>query len=334
MVNNKFGKYTFVILLLLILYISFLIVKPLLPYIVLAFVLGSAMYPLTKRFNERIKNKTIVAFIMILLVLVILILPLSYTVGNLINQASGVYKSFDPQIIDEISDYLSGVSGKEVDVSAYLIKSISEIRNYIISSIPEFIESISGMVLGLFVMFFTLFYIVRDGETIKKSLSDLVPLNDEYKTRLIEDIDKVTRGVINGQVLTAVIQGIVGGLGFFIFGVPNPIFWGFIMVILAIIPLLGTAMIWVPAGIIELMSGNYVSGVGILLFGAIIVGNLDNLLRPRLISGKTKVHPVVILIGFLGGLKLMGIIGFIVGPVILAILLTLIRFYNRDLKSF
>ena len=334
MANNKFGKYTFVIFLLLILYISFLIVKPLLPYIVLAFVLGSAMYPLTKRFNERIKNKTIVAFIMILLVLVILILPLSYTVGNLINQASGVYKSFDPQIIDEISDYLSGVSGKEVDVSAYLIKSISEIRNYIISSIPEFIESISGMVLGLFVMFFTLFYIVRDGETIKKSLSDLVPLNDEYKTRLIEDIDKVTRGVINGQVLTAVIQGIVGGLGFFIFGVPNPIFWGFIMVILAIIPLLGTAMIWVPAGIIELMSGNYVSGVGILLFGAIIVGNLDNLLRPRLISGKTKVHPVVILIGFLGGLKLMGIIGFIVGPVILAILLTLIRFYNRDLKSF
>ena len=147
MVNNKFGKYTFVILLLLILYISFLIVKPLLPYIVLAFVLGSAMYPLTKGFNQRIKNKTIVAFIMILLVLVILILPLSYTVGNLINQASGVYKSFDPQIIDEISDYLSGVSGKEVDVSAYLIKSISEIRNYIISSIPEFIESISGMVL-------------------------------------------------------------------------------------------------------------------------------------------------------------------------------------------
>ena len=332
MANNKFGKYTFVIFLLLILYISFLIVKPLLPYIVLAFVLGSAMYPLTKGFNQRIKNKTIVAFIMILLVLVILILPLSYTVGNLINQASGVYKSFDPQIIDEISDYLSGVSGKEVDVNAYLIKSISEIRNYIISSIPEFIESISGMVLGLFVMFFTLFYIVRDGETIKKSLSDLVPLNDEYKTRLIEDIDKVTRGVINGQVLTAVIQGIVGGLGFFIFGVPNPIFWGFIMVILAIIPLLGTAMIWVPAGVIELMSGNYVSGVGILLFGAIIVGNLDNLLRPRLISGKTKVHPVVILIGFLGGLKLMGIIGFIVGPVILAILLTLIRFYNRDLK--
>ena len=334
MANNKFGKYTFVIFLLLILYISFLIVKPLLPYIVLAFVLGSAMYPLTKRFNERIKNKTIVAFIMILLVLVILILPLSYTVGNLINQASGVYKSFDPQIIDEISDYLSGVSGKEVDVSAYLIKSISEIRNYIISSIPEFIESISGMVLGLFVMFFTLFYIVRDGETIKKSLSDLIPLNDEYKTKVIEEIDKVTRGVINGQVLTAVIQGIVGGLGFFIFGVPNPIFWGFIMVILAIIPLLGTAMIWVPAGVIGLMSGNYVSGVGILLFGAIIVGNLDNLLRPRLISGKTKVHPVVILIGFLGGLKLMGIIGFIVGPVILAILLTLIRFYNRDLKSF
>jgi len=332
MANNKFGKYTFVIFLLLILYISFLIVKPLLPYIVLAFVLGSAMYPLTKRFNERIKNKTIVAFIMILLVLVILILPLSYTVGNLINQASGVYKSFDPQIIDEISDYLSGVSGKEVDVSAYLIKSISEIRNYIISSIPEFIESISGMVLGLFVMFFTLFYIVRDGETIKKSLSDLIPLNDEYKTKVIEEIDKVTRGVINGQVLTAVIQGIVGGLGFFIFGVPNPIFWGFIMVILAIIPLLGTAMIWVPAGVIGLMSGNYVSGVGILLFGAIIVGNLDNLLRPRLISGKTKVHPVVILIGFLGGLKLMGIIGFIVGPVILAILLTLIRFYNRDLK--
>lgn len=334
MANNKFGKYTFVIFLLLILYISFLVLKPLLPYVVLAFILGSALSPVTKKLNDIIKNKTLVSFIMIILVLIILILPLSYLVGNLINQASGVYKSFDPEIIENVSDYLSGVSGKEVDVNAYLIKSISEIRNYIISSIPEFIESISGMVLGLFVMFFTLFYIVRDGDSIKKSLSDLIPLNDEYKLKLIEDIDRVTRGVINGQVLTAIIQGVLGGIGFFIFGIPNPAFWGFIMTILAIIPFLGTTIVWLPAGIMQLFSGNYFSGIGILLFGGIIVMNIDNILRPKLISGKAKVHPVVILVGFLGGLKLMGFIGFILGPVILAVLLTFVRFYNRDLKGF
>src|SRR3989344_5015928 len=239
MANNKFGKYTFVVLLLLILYLSFLTIRPFLPYIVLAFILASAIYPLTARFNERIKNKTVVALVMICLVFLILIVPMGYMVGSLISQTSGVYKSFDPETINEISIFLSEASGKDVDVNNYIIASFSEIKNYIINSIPQFIESVSGIVLGFFVMFF----LIKDGDTIKKSLSDLIPLNPEYKTRVIEEIDNVTRGVIDGQVLTAIIQGVLGGIGFFIFGIPNPIFWGFIMTILAIIPLLGTTIV-------------------------------------------------------------------------------------------
>src|SRR3990167_8907401 len=314
MANNKFGKYTFVVLLLLILYLSFLTIRPFLPYIVLAFILASAIYPLTARFNERIKNKTVVALVMICLVFLILIVPMGYMVGSLISQTSGVYKSFDPETINEISIFLS------------------EIKNYIINSIPQFIESVSGIVLGFFVMFFILFYLIKDGDTIKKSLSDLIPLNPEYKTRVIEEIDNVTRGVIDGQVLTAIIQGILGGIGFFIFGIPNPIFWGFIMTILAIIPLLGTTIVWLPAGILEILSKDYFSGFGILLYGGLIVMNIDNILRPKLISKRTNIHPAVILVGFLGGMKLIGLMGFIIGPVILAVLLTLLKFYNRDLK--
>ena len=332
MANNKFGKYTFVVLLLLILYLSFLTIRPFLPYIVLAFILASAIYPLTARFNERIKNKTVVALVMICLVFLILIVPMGYMVGSLISQTSGVYKSFDPETINEISIFLSEASGKDVDVNNYIIASFSEIKNYIINSIPQFIESVSGIVLGFFVMFFILFYLIKDGDTIKKSLSDLIPLNPEYKTRVIEEIDNVTRGVIDGQVLTAIIQGVLGGIGFFIFGIPNPIFWGFIMTILAIIPLLGTTIVWLPAGILEILSKDYFSGFGILLYGGLIVMNIDNILRPKLISKRTNIHPAVILVGFLGGMKLIGLMGFIIGPVILAVLLTLLKFYKRDLK--
>ena len=332
MANNKFGKYTFVVLLLLILYLSFLTIRPFLPYIVLAFILASAIYPLTARFNERIKNKTVVALVMICLVFLILIVPMGYMVGSLISQTSGVYKSFDPETINEISIFLSEASGKDVDVNNYIIASFSEIKNYIINSIPQFIESVSGIVIGFFVMFFILFYLIKDGDTIKKSLSDLIPLNPEYKTRVIEEIDNVTRGVIDGQVLTAIIQGVLGGIGFFIFGIPNPIFWGFIMTILAIIPLLGTTIVWLPAGILEILSKDYFSGIGMLLYGGLTVMNIDNILRPKLISKRTNVHPAVILVGFLGGMKLIGLMGFIIGPVILAVLLTLLKFYNRDLK--
>jgi predicted PurR-regulated permease PerM len=129
--------------------------------------------------------------------------------------------------------------------------------------------------------------------------------------------------------MTAIIQGLLGALALMIFGVSNWVFWGVIMIIMAFLPLLGTPIIWGPAGIGLIMEGHTGRGIGLLIVGATIVMNVDNFIRPRLVSGRTKVHPVLILIGVLGGLQIFGFIGMLVGPLILALMVALIKFYEE-----
>ena len=149
------------------------------------------------------------------------------------------------------------------------------------------------------------------------------------KESLFYEVRTVTQAVLYGQVLTAVIQGSLGAFGLLVFGISNWLFWGAIMIIMAFLPVLGTPIIWVPAAVGKILEGDMTRGVGLLIFGATIVMNIDNFLRPRLVSGRTKVHPVLILIGVLGGLKVFGFIGMLVGPLILAILVAIIKFYEQ-----
>ena len=128
----------------------------------------------------------------------------------------------------------------------------------------------------------------------------------------------------------AVLQGILGGIGFFVVGIPNPVFWGFIMTILAFLPIVGTGLIWGPAGIILIAEGNIIWGIFLLVYGFFIVAGIDNIIRPRIISGKGKIHPIVALIGIIGGLKVFGFLGIIIGPLIAALFITMAEFFYED----
>jgi predicted PurR-regulated permease PerM len=125
------------------------------------------------------------------------------------------------------------------------------------------------------------------------------------------------------------LQGALGTLGLLIFGVPKWLFWGAIMMLTAFIPFLGTPIVWIPAVASLLLGGNTARGIGLLIYSATLVMNIDNFLRPKLMSGRTQVHPVLILIGVLGGLKVFGIVGMLVGPLILALLVAFVRFYEE-----
>lgn len=182
---------------------------------------------------------------------------------------------------------------------------------------------------GLFIMFFVMYYGFRDGEGFIKRIRDLLPLEPALKESLFYEVRTITQAVLYGQVMTALIQGTLGGIGLLIFGISNWLFWGAIMIIMAFLPLLGTPLIWVPAAVSQILDGETARGVGLLIYGSTIVMNIDNVLRPRLMSGRTKVHPVLILLGVLGGLKIFGFIGMLVGPLILAVLVAFTKFYEQ-----
>jgi len=258
-----------------------------------------------------------------------MILPTIYLVSELVSQVSGAYSSFQADSLNQVGDYVNRITNGRVDLNEEITPTLDQIRKSIVGLAPNILGSISEFLLGMFIMFFVMFYGFREGHGFMAYLKDLLPLEAELKDSLFYELKTVTQAVLYGQVLTAVIQGGLGTLGLLVFGVKNWLFWGALMIITALLPVLGTPLIWVPAAVGLILDGETTRGVALLVYGATIVMNIDNFLKPKLVSGRTKVHPVLILIGVLGGLSVFGFIGMLVGPLILAMLVALIKFYEQ-----
>ena len=216
--------------------------------------------------------------------------------------------------------------------------STSDIANQIGKAVVNFAERITAelaaaavpLVLGLVIASFVIYYGFAEGETFYAKLRHVIPLPDDIEESLFRDIRRVTNVVFIGNILVSVLGGVVGALSFVIFGVPNAVFWGFIMIILGILPLVGAPIIWGPAAAYLFVQGNVVGAVGILIInGGIVIGYVDNILRPKLIGKAANVHPVLVLIGILGGLEAFGALGFVIGPLVLAVFIALIRSYTE-----
>src|SRR5262249_16030897 len=210
-----------------------------------------------------------------------------------------------------------------------LNSGLEQIRSWILGLAPNILGSIGDLLLGLFIMFFVMYYGLMDGERFVTRIRQLLPLEPSLKESLFYELRTITQAVLYGQVMTALVQGALGAVGLLIFGVANWLFRGAIMVVIAFLPLVGTPIVWVPAAISLILEGSTARGIGLLIYGGALVMNIDNFLRPRLMSGRTKVHPVLIMIGVLGGLKVVGFVGLLVGPLILALLVAFVRFYEE-----
>jgi predicted PurR-regulated permease PerM len=308
--------------------LGIMIMSPFLSYIVLAGILTYVLFPIYRFILQRTHRPELSSALSILIALLIMVLPTVYLATELVQQVSGAYNNFRAENLQRVGDYMSGLTGNRVDFQEMLDAALIQIRQSIVGLAPDVLGSITSLVLGLFIMFFVMFYGFREGEGFLSHIKDLLPLDPVLKESLFYEMRTITQAVLYGQVMTAVIQGALGGLGLLVFGVPNWIFWGAVMMITAFLPVLGTPMIWVPAAVGQIMDGEMARGIGLLIFGTIVVMNIDNFLRPRLVSGRTKVHPVLILIGVLGGLKVFGFVGMLIGPLVLALLMALIKFYE------
>jgi predicted PurR-regulated permease PerM len=306
------------------------ITLPFLSYIVLAGILTYTLFPIYQFLNRRTRTAGIAAGLVIVLALVLMILPTVYLVSELVDQVKGTYTTLQTDSLQQVGDYLNSLTNLDVDFQEMLSSMLDQVRQSIVGLAPNILGSISELLLGLFIMFFVMFYGFREGQAFMTYLKELLPLEVGLKDSLFHEIRTVTQAVLYGQVLTAVIQGALGGLGLLVTGVPNALFWGAIMMITAFVPLLGTPLIWVPAAVGLMMDGQMTRGILLLVYGATIVMNIDNFLRPKLVSGRSKVHPVLILIGVLGGLRVFGFIGMLIGPLVLAILVALIKFYEQN----
>ncbi|MDD3497945.1 MAG: AI-2E family transporter [Candidatus Moranbacteria bacterium] len=337
--------YFFMLVLIGITILVFLLFKPFLSAIFTAAILAATFRSPYKLLLKNIKNKMASSLLTCFLVLFVIVIPMLIVLGLVVNELGGAYQKFvtnNEFYHDRISEIIHLVK------SSPLVQSFSMERFLEQEQIGESLKTISGnilmifqktyqnviaSVLWIFVMFFALYYFLIDGKKFIDKIMYLSPLKDKYEGELSFKFTSMTRATLKGTIIVGLVQGILGGLMFWIAGIPSYVIWGVIMTILSIIPAVGAGLVWGPAGIILLFIGNIWQGVFVLSFGILVISFIDNILRPKLVGNDTEMHPLLVFFATLGGLITFGIIGFVIGPVIMALFLSLWDIYGKEFKS-
>ncbi|MFH0928342.1 MAG: AI-2E family transporter [bacterium] len=352
LVIRSIPGYFLVAVLLVAFYFLFKILAPFLTVLLIAAILATVFYPVYKWFlNKMPKRKKISSLITCFLVILIIVLPLTGFVILLTNEAVDTYASIEARVesgtfdgfidkwtnghlLNDFSKWVSPVIDMDsVDIKESIVKSAQAVSTFLVGQTANLLKSISSLLANFLIMLFSMYYFFKDGEMILKKLMHLSPLPTRHELLVVDKFRDVSKATIFGIFATAIAQGIVGGVGFAIAGIDHAIFWGTAMALLSLLPVIGTAIIWVPAAIILLIMQNWFGGLFLLIWGPIVIGSVDNLLRPYLIDTKAKLYPLLTFLTIFGGIIVFGLKGIIFGPLILALCMTLLHIYELEYQK-
>ncbi len=350
-------EHFFLIFILLIASLSFYylyrILSPFLTSMLWAILLAIAFYPLFLKLQRLFKNKKVLSsFVMTLLVVLVIVLPSGLLMVSLANEVVNFYHHLEEMIktgrlqsylirlgeipllkgaLEKLKQY---VDLSQVDPFNFLLKNIQQISAFLFNQTSNILKSISTFVVGFFFTLLSLYYLFKDGDHFLSKIKEVIPLPSKERELILQRFEEMVSATIYGGILIAILQGILGGLSFWVLGLASPIFWGTAMAFLSFIPMGGTAIIWGPAAIFLLIQGSYLKGILLLGLGILLIGMVDNLLRPLLVSARTNIHPLLLFFSVLGGIQAFGMIGLVLGPLIITFFLTLIEIYIRGIKEF
>lgn len=298
-----------------------------------AVLIASVFAPLYKFINKKIVNPNICAGITMMGIILCLILPVGLLIDLLIMEIIDIYQSFNSYSsnwIGTLSEALKALSKKPIFASLNLDQTLlinksqeafKVLTSYVFSHISEFTQNTILVVVQFAVMLYSLFFFLRDGERLVKTITENIPVDNKHLEHFINQFLTTAKASLKFTFIIGGIQGFLGGMIFYITGIERALVWGVLMFALSIVPAIGCALIWAPAGIIMLLLGNIWQGVTILIFGSLVISSVDNLLRPVLLGRDTQMHSLLIFLSTLGGIAAMGFSGFILGPVIASLFL-------------
>lgn len=326
MANDRTAHYALIILFLIVAYFAVVIIIPFWAYIFFALLLAFAFYPVSKRLKDHIPNDTLRALIMLALVLFLIIVPTAFITINLINQGTSAWANFRSDEIEQFIETLPLLQNQSEDVQEFLAEAQINLKHTVVDGAQRIIGQLPSFFLGLFIMFFIMFYAFKEGRSWYYYVLHHVPLKNEVKMKIAKEIRTIVQGVLYGQLLTALVQALIGTIILWSFGIPSWLFWGFLMIIAAFIPYVGTLIIWGPAAIFMILADySWVAIIAFVALNATITGNIDNVLRPYLIGREARLHTALALLGVLGGLAAFGISGMVIGPIVMALFFVLLR---------
>lgn len=330
--NLYFRQIVTAVIFVILAVMSFFLLKPILLSIVIGIILAFIFNPVYVWFNNFVHSKNLSASLICLLLILLIILPIWFLTPILIDQSFKIYLSSQQidfiQPLKNIFPSLFASDEFSAEIGSILSSFLTKTTNFLVNSLSKLILNFPTLFMQLLVVFFTFFFVLRDKDSFINYIKSIMPFSRDIQDKIFESSKEITSSVIYGQVIIGIAQGILVGIGFFIFKVPNPLILTLLASLAGIFPVIGTAIIWIPVTIYLLIAGNTWPAIGVIIFG-LISSSLDNFLRPIIVSKRTRMHSSVILISMVGGLFLFGVLGFILGPLIIAYLLIILEIYRN-----
>jgi predicted PurR-regulated permease PerM len=322
--------------------------------LLIAAVIVKGVFPVHKMLQQKLKfPSTISAFISLILVALIILVPLTLLFFLVANEATSAYnfistkintltakdinltpgfleKGFIQEWMDKIAEY---VPISPSDIIATTKDIVGKISSVILGHTTNILKNLSLFVVHAIVFLLAMFYFLRDGARLIDYFDSILPLSQEYRTELFKKLSHLSYGIIYGIFGAAIMQGFLIGLGFYIVGIDNAAFWGAVAALFSPVPYIGTSIVWVPVVIALLLNGHWLSASFLLIWGALIVGMSDNIVKPYLIGSSTALHPLAVLLTLLGGAFVFGLKGILFGPFVLTLTLAFLHIYSLEYKT-
>jgi predicted PurR-regulated permease PerM len=346
--RNLFTTLCLFALLLALIALTGTIVAPLLPALGWAMIIAVITFPLFRHLRSALDGRDMLsAGCMTALIVVALILPIIAVIITLTHEATLAYRFLEPLGAEGIRKLFAPLSSLPLvqglmkrlqpllanlplDLETSLVPAAKQLAGVLLGYSTTVLKNTIALLFQLFFMTITLFFCYRDGERLLQKVWGMFPAAPETRELVEQTVSRVLNAVVFGIFLTCVVQGILGGLAFWVAGLPSPLLFGALMIATAFIPVVGTALVWLPGGLYLLAQGETAAGIGVLIWGALVVGSIDNLIRPLFISGKAQLPILMIAVGALGGLLAFGLIGIVLGPLALALPLALLETVNTS----
>ena len=312
--------------------LSVLIVLPFIEYVLGALLLAYILLPFHRRLEPHL-GEFVSPIALLAASAVVVVVPLWYIIQSFVRDLQQLARGETALDIPEIEARIFDLTGVEVDLSLQLELFVDSLIEVLFGSVTNIATAGLQFSLGLALVLFLVYYLLREGDEFVAWARRLVPLPPKVTAELFEQIDRMTWGVVVGHISVAFLQAIIAGVGLYFAGIPNVVFWTFVMAVLALLPLIGAFLVWGPAALYLVALGDVTAGVLLAIYGIVVVSMVDNYARPIVIDQQAHLNPGVILVGVFGGVYTIGFTGLFVGPITLGVLAATLKTFEQQYEQ-
>jgi len=350
---NRERKHFYSAFLLLILTVAlvmaYIVLRPFVDILIIGVVLAALFRPVERRLDALCGNRsTLSALLTTGLIFTCLIIPIFFFLGSLLAQGVQSVNALQTRLattdfnalfshdavapyLGWIQDHLPFLDVKKLALQADLIDISKNAGQLLLDSGTKIVGNVFVLTMNFVILMFVLFFLIRDGEAMLAQARYLLPLSTDQENRIIRQLDDVAKSVMLGAFVIALAQGLAGGIGLFIVGIP-PFFWGCMMGFASLIPVVGTAIIWLPVAVYLMLTGDWQWGLFLIGWGVVVVSSIDSIIRPLLMQNRSKMSTFWVFLAIIGGIKFFGALGILYGPLILGFAMVMLTLYAEDYR--